>query len=205
MCHFLCLLGILNLNARTLKKRSQPLHFIHYSHSSDALYQGPSASFQNNDSGAFCAEGSPKTTERGRLDKHRTEQAPYDPSRSSSSSRPGSSRQRRSRRRPRRCGTDGGGLRHRQEKEDASSQWTITSLKTHLTNLPPAPPAKTIAMPAPSLTLWFLIDYRLMENICALDAYDGITHAGFILELFLNEISHKIRCKTRTNNLIVNA
>lgn len=133
VCLLLWLLGILNLNGTTLKKRRQSLDFIHCSHSSDAVHQEPNASFKNNYSGAFCAGGGTKTTERGRLDKQRTEQGPYDVS--GSSSRPASSRQRRSPLRPQRCGTDAGGLRHRQEKEDASSQWTITSITTHFTDL----------------------------------------------------------------------
>lgn len=108
----------------------------------------------------LCRRGGPKTTERGRLDKHRTEQGPYDPS---SGSRPASSRQRRSRLRPQRCGTDAGGLRHRQEKEDASSQWTITSITTHLTDLFP-PPKKTFLSP-------FLLHHYLSDIWSIIDSW----------------------------------
>lgn len=78
VCLLLRLLGILNLNGTTLKKGSQPLDFIHASHSSDALHQEPNASFINNDSGAFVQDGAQKQPREGGLDKHGTEQRPSD-------------------------------------------------------------------------------------------------------------------------------
>lgn len=83
----------------------------------------------------FCISerGKPRNSHgwRDAGETNRTEQGPYDPS---SGSRLASSRQRRNRQRPKRCGTDGGGLRHR-KKEDASSQQTIKSItKRHIVN-----------------------------------------------------------------------
>lgn len=128
-CSLRGLPGIPNLNGTTLKRRRQPLGFIHNSHSGNQMRLW-----------SLCAGGGPERCERRRLDEHSTEQGPYDAS--SRKQEPTATR---------RCGTDGGGLRHRQEKEDASSQSTMSSITTHLAGLSPP---KKIALPAPSLTPW---------------------------------------------------
>lgn len=109
--------GIPNLNGATLKRRRQPLGFIHNSHSGNQIR------LENPRLWSLCAGGGP---ESGRLDEHSTEQGPYDAS--SRKQEPTATR---------RCGTDGGGLRHRQEKEDASSESNIASITTHLAGLSP--------------------------------------------------------------------
>lgn len=102
---FLRLLGIPDLNGTTLKERSGPLDFIHNSQNS-----GEQMRLHNHGSEVSVQEGDQR-------DGHSTEQGPCDPS--SRQLEPTATQ---------RCGTDAGGLRHRQEKEDASTEATITSI-----------------------------------------------------------------------------
>lgn len=102
-----------------MENRTQPLDFIHSSflslrsHSEPTVAPSP-ASKVILQFGQIRAKGKERAGEGGREggETNRTEQGPYD---LSSGSRLASSRQQRNRLRPKRCGTDGGGLRHRKK------------------------------------------------------------------------------------------